>query len=214
MDDDFQLIDAWAAGDHGAAQALIKRHTGALYKFFDRKLDVPTEDLVQETLVACLEARTRVRPEAGFRAYLFGIARHVLFAHLRRRYRDAASLDPDTTCLRELGPTPSEQLDGRHEERLLQEALRWLPVEVQLLLELYYWQGLTAREIADATDAAEPAIRSRLRRAKASLRAAVERVAASPDLLRSTWSDFESRTQVAHAALGRDDDLADGQPGA
>ena len=203
MADDFELLDAWAAGDAAAARQLLQRYTGPLYRFFDRKVDGPIEDMVQDTLVACLQGRERFRREAGFRAYVFGIARHVLYAALRAKHRAGGEIDLESSSLREIGPTPSEVVAAKKEQQVLLEALRHLPVETQVLLELYHWQGLTAQEIADVLGATEPAVRSRLHRAKEVLREAVQRLAASPDLLQSTWADFEAWANSVAAASNR-----------
>ena len=192
MADDFELLDAWAAGDAAAARELLKRYTGPLYRFFDRKVDGPIEDMVQDTLVACVQGRDRFRREAGFRSYIFGIARHVLYAQLRAQHRGAGELDLESSSLREIGPTPSEIVAKKKEQQILLEALRHLPVETQVLFELYHWQGLTALEIADVLGIGERAVRSRLHRAKEVLRETVERLAQTPDLLESTWADFEA----------------------
>lgn len=191
MADDFDLLDRWADGDMAAARELIKRYTGRLVRFFERKVDGPIEDLVQDTLLACVEGRHRFRREAGFRAYVFGIARNIFYAQLRARNRAAGEIDLEANSLRELGPTPSEIVAKKKEEQILLEALRHLPVETQVLLELYHWQELTAHEIAAVLEIGERAVRSRLYRAKKELRVAIERVAESPALLRSTWADFE-----------------------
>jgi RNA polymerase sigma factor (sigma-70 family) len=191
MAEDFELLDAWAGGDAAAARQLLQRYTGPLYRFFDRKVDGPIEDMVQDTLVACVQGRDRFRREAGFRSYVFGIARHVLYAQLRAKHRAGAELDLESSSLREIGPTPSEIVAHKKEQRILLEALRHLPVETQVLFELYHWQNLTAHEIANVLGIGERAVRSRLRRAKESLREAIEALAASPELLASTWADFE-----------------------
>jgi RNA polymerase sigma-70 factor (ECF subfamily) len=191
MADDFDLIDAWANGDNNAAREILRRHTAPLYRFFERKVDGPIEDMVQDTLLACIEGRDRFRREAGFRAYVFGIARHVLFAQLRKKRRDGGEIDLESSSLCELVPTPSQMVGGKKEQQILLEALRHLPVETQVLFELYHWQNLTAHEIAAILGIGERAVRSRLRRAKDELRKAVERVAESPIMLRSTWADFE-----------------------
>jgi RNA polymerase sigma-70 factor (ECF subfamily) len=200
--DDFELLDAWAGGDTQAARELLKRYTGPLYRFFERKVEGPIEDMVQDTLVACVQGRDRFRREAGFRAYVFGIARHVLYAQLRAKHRGVGELDLESSCLREVGPTPSEIVAKKKEQQILLEALRHLPVETQVLLELYHWQGLTAQELADVVGIGERAVRSRLHRAKDALRDAVERVAHSPALLESTWADFEGWAK----SLPRNDD--------
>lgn len=68
----------------------MRRYTAPLMRFFDRKLEGPIEDLVQDTLLACIKGRHDFRREGGVRSYVFGIARHVLFAALRAKHRAAA----------------------------------------------------------------------------------------------------------------------------
>lgn len=195
MTDDFELLDAWAGGDAAAARELLARYTKPLYRFFHRKVDGPIEDMVQDTLVGAMQGRDRFRREAGFKSYVFGIARHVLYAQLRARHRGVGELDLESSSLRDIGPTPSEIVAKKIERKVLLEALRNLPVETQVLLELYHWQGLTAPEIATVLAIGELAVRSRLHRAKLLLREAVAEVARSPTLLESTWADFEAWAQ-------------------
>lgn len=53
-------------------------------------------------------------------------------------------------------------------QRLL-DALRRLPLRAQILLELYYWQELRGRELAEAMGLSEAAVWSRLHRARLEL---------------------------------------------
>jgi RNA polymerase sigma-70 factor, ECF subfamily len=194
--DDFALLDAWGEGDNAAAQELLRRYTGPLLRFFDRKLDGPPEDLVQDTLEACIRGRDTFRREAGFRSYVFGIARHVLFAALRAKHRAAGVLDVETSTLADLDASPSRVVERKRELRVLLEAMRRLPIETQVMLELYHWQKLSAPELGEILGLAEPAVRSRLRRAMIVLREAVAEVAASPELTASSWADFERWAQA------------------
>lgn len=192
--DDFTLLDAWAEGDHAAAREVMRRYTGPLMRFFDRKLDGPIEDLVQDTLLACIKGRHDFRREGGFRSYVFGIARHVLFAALRTKHR-AAAIDVEVSRLVDLEPSPSRLVAHKHEMRVLLDALRRLPIETQVLLELYHWQKLSGPELATALGIGERALRSRLHRAMLLLREAVAEVAESPELLSSSLADFDSWAQ-------------------
>jgi RNA polymerase sigma factor (sigma-70 family) len=189
---DIDLLHRWAEGDQSAARELLRRHTAPLFRFFDRKVTGPVEDLVQETLLAAVEARDRFAAQGSFRAYLFGIARHVLYAHLRRRQRDAGELDVESSRMCDLAPSPSEIVARKKEDKLILQALRQLPLDTQVLFELHYWQGLTGPELAALYELPEPAIRSRLHRAKGRLRAIVEELAESPELVESTWGGFET----------------------
>jgi RNA polymerase sigma factor (sigma-70 family) len=191
MPTDFELLDAWVGGDRAAAQALFDRYTVSLYRFFHNKVTGGIEDFVQDTLVACIAGRDRFRRESSFRTYLFATARHVLWQHLRKQRVRGVALDPERSSLHELGPSPSTLAARRAEHRLLLEALRHLPVETQILLELYHFEELTAIELAAMYDVTEVALRGRLHRAKEALRAKIEELSRSPDLLRSTWDGFE-----------------------
>lgn len=190
--DDFELLDAWAAGELAAAKALLARYVGPLFRFFDRKVDGGVDDLVQETMLGCLRGREQFRRETGFRGYLFGIARNVLYDHLRERHRAMGPLDPEWSCLIELAPSPSEQLAAKREQRLLLDAMRRLPLETQVLLELYHWQRLSGPELAQIYGLTERALRSRLHRAKESLEAIMATLSESPELLASSVADFEA----------------------
>lgn len=189
--DDLQLLDAWVTGDAASARELIGRHTGALVRFFERNSTGPVEDLVQDTLLACVETRDRYRREAGFRGYLFGIARNVLCAHLRARKRQHRDVDLDPGCVQDLGPTPSEVIARKTEEWLLLVALRRLPTKSQALLGLYHWHGLTGPELAGLYGVNEGTVRSRLLRATDALRAVMGRLTETRVGLESTWADFE-----------------------
>jgi RNA polymerase sigma-70 factor (ECF subfamily) len=181
---DFELLDAWTSGDGAAARMLIERHRAALVRFFGRKLGEPAEDLVQDTLLACVEGRDRFRRQSRFRSYLLGIARNVLFAHLRSRQHE--QIDLDATRLEDESPTPSDLLARETDERLLLAALQRLPTQTRTLLELYHWQGLTGPELASVLGIGERTARSRLLRAKERLRAIAGRLAATqqPSALR------------------------------
>ena len=74
---------------------------------------------------------------------------------------------------------------------LLLQALRQIPLESQLLVELYFWEELTAREVAEILAVPEGTVRTRLRRARQLLEQALGRLAESPGLLASTLADLD-----------------------
>jgi RNA polymerase sigma-70 factor (ECF subfamily) len=198
MATDFELLDAWAGGNRPAAQQLFDRYMVPLYQFFYNKIPTGIEDAVQDTLVACIEARDRFRRESSFRSYLFGTARHVLWERLKQSQREPVELDPEQSSLHELGVSPSSFVAKRAEHRLLLDALRRLPFEQQVLLELYHFQDLTAIELATMYSISEVALRGRLHRAKERLRTELERLPGAPELLESTWTNFESWAKRLH----------------
>jgi RNA polymerase sigma factor (sigma-70 family) len=188
---DFELLERWQAGDRAAAKQLFERHFDAIYRFLASKVDGGVEDLVQETFLACVQGRDRFRGASSFRGYMFGTARNVLFNHYRKRRRFESVDELGESRLIDLEPTASRMLAKREEERLMLEALRRVPLDHQIILELYYWENLDGAEVAGILGISVPAMRSRLHRAKQELQRQLESLAGSSDVLASTLSDLD-----------------------
>jgi len=168
VDDDFELLTAWRQGDERAGNTLFRRHFRALFRFFSTKLDGPVDDLVQETMLACVKGRDRFRHDALFKTYLMRVARNRLFSHYKSRERN---FDPMHSSAIDGGASPSSAMAGGEDRARLLAALRRIPLEFQVTLELYYWEGLKGRELAAVLDISDHTVRSRLSRARAQLRA-------------------------------------------
>lgn len=181
MVEDFELLEAWRAGDEAAGNALVRRHFTSVFRFFNSKLDDSVEDLTQQVLLALVEGRERLRDRSNFRAYLFGIARRQLLMHLRGRYRAQKVFSPLDTSIHELrgedGPSPASIVAVEREQRLLIAALRGIPIDFQIVVELYYWEQLKISEIAEVVEVAPGTVKSRLSRARAMLETRLERLA-------------------------------------
>lgn len=167
--DDASLWQAWCAGDKRAGETLFERYFDAIYGFFERKVQGDVSDLVQRTFLGCIEARERFRGASSFRTFLFAIARHELFAHYRSKRRGAV-VDFGVSSLAELAPSPSSVARQRSERDILLEALRGLPLDLQLILELRFWENLSGPDLAVILELPEGTVRSRLRRALEELR--------------------------------------------
>jgi RNA polymerase sigma factor (sigma-70 family) len=150
-------------------------------RFFRTKAGDDADDLTQRTFLRCVEATTTFRGESSFKAFAFGIARNVLFEYIRSRRRDAA-VDPDfgASSIMDLNPRASTVVFNRVEQRMLVQALQQMPLEIQLTLELFYWEELSIEEIAEVVNQASGTVKSRLHRGRALLRAALERMSKGP----------------------------------
>jgi len=187
--DDASLLLAWHEGDKSSGERLFDRHFTALTRFFRNKASDGIDDLVQTTMLALLESADRYRGEGSFRSFLFGIAYNVLRDHYRARAR---AFDPATDSVCDQAPGPSQAYAEKAEQRLLLEGLRRIPLEHQTLLELYYWESMTAPDIATVLGVPVGTIRTRLRRAKALVEAAMKAVATDVRVFESTVTDLEA----------------------
>lgn len=191
MKSDFELLDAWRGGDRMAGNALFDRYFDALFRFFRNKVTDGADDLVQQTFLACVESRDRFRGDSSFRTYLFAVARSKLYDHLGRQHR-AGVIDYGVTSCADLGMSPSGMLAEDEQQRLLLVALRSLPVDLQVALELFYFERIHGPELAEVLGVPEGTVRSRLRRGRELLRAQLEKLLHTPLAAEQTMTDLES----------------------
>lgn len=205
---DLELVQAWRGGDTRAGNALFERHFDALYRFFVAKIGDAADDLVQQTLTACVRAREGYRGEASFRAYLFAIARHELYHYLERAHRGGPRAEVGELSLQDLATSPSAVMARKDDERLLLEALRRLPLDQQLAVELHYFERLRGRDLVAALGIPEGTVRSRLRLALDRLRRELEGMTQSPSLLSSTLTTVDEWARALRGgADGADPDV-------
>jgi RNA polymerase sigma-70 factor (ECF subfamily) len=176
---DSQLLDRWADGDMEAARTLVSRYFDGLARFFRTKIGEEVDDLIQQTFMVCLKARHTLRDKASFRAYMYTVARHQVYGHYRNLRKARAGMGTSFSSFPWRGPSPSEIVADRQTRARLLEALRSLPMETQILLELRYWEQLSGPELAEVLEIPEGTVRSRLRRGVELLREGVERLARS-----------------------------------
>lgn len=176
-----------------AGEELFKRHFDGIHGFLRRMIsDSSVEDLVQSTFMQCVKSADKFTGASTFRAYLYGIARNVLYEHLRVRHRRERLEDLFERSLEELGDSPLHMMAERQEVVIFAHALRRIPLDAQVLFQLHYWEKLPAPALAEILGVPEGTVRSRLRRAKEFIRTKIAELASTPEELASTLSGFET----------------------
>jgi RNA polymerase sigma-70 factor (ECF subfamily) len=202
---DHELLVAWRSGDRRAGGELIDRHFKPLYRFFANKAggSADVEDLVQRTFAGAAEGLIRFRADASVRTWLFAIARNILrqWAEEQARKRGRET-DLGDVSVADLGFGASSVIAKRQEQRLLLEALRRIPLDSQVVLELCYWEQFTAKQIAEVLDCPEGTARSRLRKAKQDLRASLDALSRTREELESTVHGIDHWARAIRDAMG------------
>ena len=126
--------------------------------------DASAEDLVQQTYVRALEAATQFQRGTNLRAWLMRILRNA-FIDQTRRDKHAARADLDDDVADEKAEPLRTDLAAADIERALLELAP--DARAVILLDL---EGLSETELADAMECAPGTIKSRLSRARATLR--------------------------------------------
>ena len=137
---------------------------------------VVAEDLVQDCVERALGSLRKRKPDTSLRAWLFTICRNRYIDLVRRHNRQ-----PDCETLdREAGFTASEPAPG-HFLHDLRQALRKLPTELQEVMWLVAVEGFTYQEAGRIIGVPTGTIRSRVFRARATLK----------DELAEYWTSWE-----------------------
>src|SRR5262244_2087031 len=128
--------------------------------------DTDAEDLVQETYSRALRAAGQFTPGTNLKAWLLRILRNTFISQYRRRRHDPTVGGLDTVAP-EVPPT--SDIGWRRDEVELERALMTLTDDARtaILLDL---EGLSEAEAALVMGCAVGTIKSRLSRARASLR--------------------------------------------
>ena len=204
MASDAELVVMWADGDAAAGRAFYAVYAQRITRFFAHKVGQDAADLVQTTFLKALDAtRSGDRPD-HVGAWLFTIARNVLYDFFRAKKRYGDRFTPAQTSLADLETGASGQLARHEDRRLLMMAIRQLPIEQQLALELYYWEGLGMEHVAQVLGVTRSAALNRVHRARARLREALTELADSPAQLSDTVSGFDTWAMSVRGELPPD----------
>lgn len=199
-------FDAWVRGDTKAGVALVECHYDAVFAFFCNKVDDDAAgELTQDTFTALVSARDRFRQQSSVRTYVFAIARWKLVEHFRRRTAQRqriVDVDPEQAT-QALESSLGARLDGRRRESLLVQALRSLPLDEQILLELKGHEDLSLRELAEVFEIPIGTVASRVMRARKRLEQAIRERADDPRLVAETMTGLATYMRGLRALAPR-----------
>lgn len=187
---DETLMLSYRDGDLLAFKELYRRHSGGLYRFIawrsPRKEWV--DEVVQDSWASLHAARARYEPLAGFRTYLYQIARNRLIDLLRQKEAKSAGEfehgDEGETAFDRLADSaqeissPESTLEKKQQIERLHAAIRVLPNDQKEALVLQQFNGMSLEEIAEVTAVPVETVKSRLRYAMQKLRAQLQGLAA------------------------------------
>lgn len=196
---DAELLSAWRGGDNRSGIALFDKYYAVLERFFSNKVAGDSSDLIQDTFAACVSGQDKIA-QGQFRGFLFGIAYNKLKQFYERARVDGGRLDYGTVSSADLSPGASTMMANSAQQRLLLEALRRVPLEHQVVLEMFYWEEMTSAEVAAALGEPHGTIRTRIRRARALLEEALAKLADDAATLEQTRSDLDGWAAQVRAA--------------
>ena len=181
---DAALINAFLAGDKKAFDQLVIRHKDRVFTVCYWFLGDYAEasDNAQETFIKAFRSLKRFRFESSFSTWIYRIAVNTCKNRLKssqyKKKKKTLSLhDPmggrESTMLMEIAddcPSPMNELEDKQRRMRIYGAIDTLPPEQKSVVVLRDIQGLSYDEIADITSIGMGTVKSRLARARQTLR--------------------------------------------
>jgi RNA polymerase sigma-70 factor, ECF subfamily len=187
--DDATLLDRARSGDRRALDALLARIEPSVHKF-GLKLcrdDETAEEVLQETLLAAVRHLSTFRGDSALSTWLYTIAKSVCIKQRRRSKFAPVALEPleatqDALAAVAAGGArvagavdrPDHSLERAELGEHLGKAIAALEPMYRDVLLLRDVEGLTAAEVAETLGLTVDAVKSRLHRARASIREKLE----------------------------------------
>jgi RNA polymerase sigma-70 factor, ECF subfamily len=162
---DRQLVARMVAGDDSALADAYDQFSSLVHGIALRTVGRDhAGDVTQEVFVALWQRPEGFDSQYGsLRTYLSTIARRRCVDHLRRSGRRVANEQRSHRAEPRRTPNVDEAALALITGEEVRSALTSLPTEQRTAIELAYLQGLTFRQVADATGASEGTAKSRIR---------------------------------------------------
>jgi RNA polymerase sigma-70 factor (ECF subfamily) len=180
--DDILLAEA-RAGDRQALEALLERYQAQIYGFGMKMCgnSEDAKDVLQETLLTMARDIRNFRGASSLSTWLYTIARSACIKmHRRSKFapHEASSVEigaaSEADGLADPARSVDEVLAGKQVERALGQAIGELEPMYREVLMLRDVEGLTAPEVAEVLGVTTQAVKSRLHRARLSVRERIE----------------------------------------
>lgn len=185
-DDEERLIASAISGDSQAFVNLSSPYAARLMSQINRitRNSADAEEVLQEALLRAFVHLKSFEGKASFSTWLTRIAVNCALMRLRQRHAvtvqlDGCSKDGDQTW-RAWEPidsreTPEEDLMRRERQELLNEAILQLRPRLRVVIELEQARGFPLKDIATTLGISVAAVKSRLSRARRTLRGSIQR---------------------------------------
>ena len=171
-----ELVCAAAKGDEEAFAELVRMYENKAYHLALRMCGNAEDacDVAQDAFIAAWRGLPAFRGDAGFSTWLYRLVSNAAIDHLRRtkHQRSNASLDDEELSLDapDSAPTPHEAAETEDLKEAVAKGLNELSDDHRAVLVMREMQELSYEEIAGALSLDLGTVKSRISRARNSLR--------------------------------------------
>jgi len=183
--EDSILIERFQNGDKGAFDALVQKHQARAYQYAFRLTRNPDDaaDVVADAFVRVYRALQTFKGDSAFTTWLYRIETNC-FLDMRKKKnaRPTTSLDSALNLgdgevelqVEDHSPTAQDEAERSQRMSAVEEAVQKLPEYQKAMIIMYHAESMSYEEIAEALNLPIGTVKSRLNRARLSLRQLLE----------------------------------------
>ncbi|HVT12481.1 MAG TPA: sigma-70 family RNA polymerase sigma factor [Fimbriimonadaceae bacterium] len=192
--DDGLLIDRSRNGDRSAFDQLVARHQQRAYQYAFRLTRDPEEasDIVAESFIRMYKALHNFKGDSAFTTWMYRIATNC-FLDIRKKKRNKPAVSLETTVqtsdgevtyqFEDTSRSPQEEAERSETMRFVRKAIELLPEYQRAIIVMYHAEMKSYEEIAETLSLPIGTVKSRLNRARVSLRALLEPLGLNPSTI-------------------------------
>ena len=175
LNDDFSLIKKFIDGDESVFKILVNRHKEKVRNLIFVTLSSPNmiDDISQDVFISVYKKLDKFRFESQFTTWLYRITINKCRDHMRR-VKIRSILSPFSASEEELSYHSTSFHDEIEIQEIVRKAVAQLPLKLKTPLILKDFEGLSYIEIAEAIGVEVGTIKSRIFRARESLKKILE----------------------------------------
>ena len=177
---DAQLVARILAGDQTQYRLLVERHQRAVFNAAYRLLGNPDEaaDITQDAFLRAYNALNSFQRDKPLAPWLCQIAINLSLNRLKRQ-KPVVSLNDERENkpaleIADMSSEPQATLLQVEQQQRLRQAILLLPPEQRVVIEMRHFQEQSYQEIADTLEISLTNVKSRIFRARKSLRKILE----------------------------------------
>lgn len=164
---DEELLHRLKSGDEVAFDSLYWAYNSHLFNFvhsilYDKSL---AEDLTQNVFLKIWEKREGIIPEQGIDAYLFTIARNLVYKETEKSLLSSAVMELLSGQMSDMDSLTEQNIEAESLQQYIQRLVEQMPAARREIFKLSRYEHLSNKEIALRLNLSEKTVETQLYRA-------------------------------------------------
>lgn len=164
ISEDCLLICRLQSGDRGAFDDIWQKYSAHVYNFIKSLVinRYVSEDLVQEVFLKVWEKRRELDPEKNFEAYIFTIARNLIYKETRNMFINSTYVSHALYTQKDNDESTQKNIDLKCTQKQIAEIVNQMPPARKNIFILNKLHGLSISDVAERLGISKKTVENQL----------------------------------------------------